>query len=131
MSRPGGSGRRNITDGESLASQGDAFASQGLLEEALFKYDEALRADQDFHHRNPNHPHVAMRYCSIGALYRASGDDDAALEYFAKGECCAFPNPTQRLRSHTRLTLSFIYQSGESRGTERRVLATHRVGVLP
>ena len=73
-----------VSDGQNLASEGDALAAEGLLEDALYKYDEALKADETFYRFKPNHPHVAMRYCSIGALYRASGDDDSALEYFAK-----------------------------------------------
>ncbi len=79
----GRSGRAR-TGGEALAAEGDALAAEGLLEEALYKYDEALRADESLYRANPSHPHIAMRYCSIGALYRADGDDDSALEYFAK-----------------------------------------------
>ena len=79
----GRSGRAR-TVGEALAAEGDGLAAEGLLEEALYKYDEALRADKSFYRANPSHPHIAMRYCSIGALYRADGDDDSALEYFAK-----------------------------------------------
>ena len=75
---------RARTDGEALAAEGDALAAEGLLEEALYKYDAALRADESLYRANPSHPHIAMRYCSIGALYRADGDDDSALEYFAK-----------------------------------------------
>ena len=80
VSRSGGA----RTDGEALAAEGDALAAEGLLEEALYKYDAALRADESLYRANPSHPHIAMRYCSIGALYRADGDDDSALEYFAK-----------------------------------------------
>ena len=83
MNSVGRSGRAR-TDGEALAAEGDALAAEGLLEEALYKYDEALRADESLYRANPSHPHIAMRYCSIGALYRADGDDDSALEYFAK-----------------------------------------------
>ena len=83
MNSVGRSGRAR-TDGEALAAEGDGLAAEGLLEEALYKYDEALRADESLYRANPSHPHIAMRYCSIGALYRADGDDDSALEYFAK-----------------------------------------------
>ena len=83
MNSVGRSGRAR-TDGEALAAEGDALAAEGLLEEALYKYDAALRADESLYRANPSHPHIAMRYCSIGALYRADGDDDSALEYFAK-----------------------------------------------
>ena len=83
MNSVGRSGRAR-TGGEALAAEGDALAAEGLLEEALYKYDEALRADESLYRANPSHPHIAMRYCSIGALYRADGDDDSALEYFAK-----------------------------------------------
>ena len=83
MNSIGRSGRAR-TVGEALAAEGDGLAAEGLLEEALYKYDEALRADKSFYRANPSHPHIAMRYCSIGALYRADGDDDSALEYFAK-----------------------------------------------
>jgi tetratricopeptide (TPR) repeat protein len=69
------------TPGEVLAREGDALAADGEFEAALFKYDEALREDELV---NRHHPRVAMRYCSVGALYRATGDVDAALEYFAK-----------------------------------------------
>ena len=64
-----------------MAREGDALAADGEFEAALFKYDEALREDELV---NRHHPRVAMRYCSVGALYRATGDVDAALEYFAK-----------------------------------------------
>ena len=70
-----------MTDGEILAREGDSLASAGRLEEALRKYDEALRADELV---NKHHPDVASRYCAIGALYRTVGDNDAAMEYFAK-----------------------------------------------
>ena len=83
MNSIGRSGRAR-TVGEALAAEGDGLAAEGLLEEALYKYDEALRADESLYRANPSHPHIAMRYCSIGALYRADGDDDSALEYFAK-----------------------------------------------
>ena len=57
------------TPGEVLAREGDALAADGEFEAALFKYDEALREDELV---NRHHPRVAMRYCSVGALNRAS-----------------------------------------------------------
>jgi hypothetical protein len=51
--------------------QGDELAAAGALEEALAKYDEALAADIDQH--GDAHPDVAMRYCSVGGLYRMAG----------------------------------------------------------
>ena len=63
------------------AREGDSLASAGRLEEALSKYEEALRADELV---NKHHPDVASRYCAIGALYRTVGDNDAATEYFTR-----------------------------------------------
>ena len=62
--------------------QGDELAAHDELEEALERYDRALLADRKQH--GDAHPDVAARYCSIGGLYKATGDNEMAREYFAK-----------------------------------------------
>ena len=62
--------------------QGDELAAHDNLEEALDRYDRALLADRKQH--GDAHPDVAARYCSIGGLYKATGDNEMAREYFAK-----------------------------------------------
>ena len=62
--------------------QGDELAAHDELEEALERYDRALLAYRKQH--GDAHPDVAARYCSIGGLYKATGDNEMAREYFAK-----------------------------------------------
>lgn len=72
------------TEGQRLSAEGDDLAAGGRLEEALRMYDRALAADVAAHGGDEHHPEVAARYSSIGGLYRAAGDDEAAHDYFSK-----------------------------------------------
>ena len=58
--------------------QGDQLAAHDELEEALERYDRALLADRKQH--GDAHPAVAARYCSIGRLSQATGDNEMARE---------------------------------------------------
>jgi hypothetical protein len=44
------------------------------------------------------HPDVAVRYCSMGGLYRTAGDTPTAFEYFAKALEVEFSSGTSHER---------------------------------